>query len=232
MKKYSKRINLLKKKIIEKSYSCENAIALVKTLGNAKFIESVEAHISLNIDPKHPNQHIRTQLNLPYGVGKEVKIAVLTEEELILETLDMGANIAGSDDLIKRISSGVLNFDILITTPQLMPKLTFLGRILGPKGLMPSLKAGTITVDIAKTIQDFKKGKVEYRTDKNGIVHLNFGKISFSENQLKENLLAIYNSIEKNRPAGIRGKFLKSFYICTTMSPALNLDLNSFKINL
>jgi large subunit ribosomal protein L1 len=229
MKKDSKRIRNLKSLIVEKIYALDDAISLLKQLGNAKFVESVEAHISLNIDPKYANQQLRTSLVLPNGTGKSLRIAVFTETDYISEVLKMGATIAGSDDLIEEISSGKIDFDLLITTPQNMPKLAKLGRILGPKGLMPSPKSGTVTQNLNATINEFKKGKVEYRADKTGIVHLNFGKINFSENQLKENLISVYNSIEKNKPTGVKGRYFKSFTICSTMSPAIKLELNSFK---
>jgi large subunit ribosomal protein L1 len=229
MEKDSKRIKALKLLILEKSYSLDNALSLLKQLGTTKFIESVEAHISLNIDPKYANQQLRTSLVLPNGTGKSLRIAVFTEADYVPEVLKMGATIAGSDDLIEEISSGKLDFDILITTPQLMPKLAKLGRVLGPKGLMPSPKSGTVTQNLKETINEFKKGKIEYRADKTGIVHLNFGKANFSEKELKENLLAVYNSIEKNKPSGVKGKYFKSFFICTTMSPSIKLELSSFK---
>jgi len=229
MKKESKRIKNLKSLILEKSYSVDNGVALLKKLGTAKFVESVEAHISLNIDPKYANQQLRTSLVLPNGTGKSLRIAVFTETDYVAEVLKMGATIAGSDDLIEQISAGKLDFDLLITTPQNMPKLAKLGRVLGPKGLMPSPKSGTVTTNLGAAINEFKKGKVEYRADKTGIVHLSFGKIDFSEENLKENLLAVFNSIEKNKPTGVKGRYFKSFNICTTMSPGINIELNTFK---
>ena len=229
MKKQSKRINNLKSIITESSYSVDQAIPLLKTIGTAKFIESVEAHISLNIDPKYANQQLRTSLILPNGTGKSLRIAVFTEADYVDEALKMGATVAGADDLIEDISSGKLDFDLLITTPQLMPKLAKLGRVLGPKGLMPSPKSGTVTQNLGETINEFKKGKLEYRADKTGIVHLSFGKVNFSEEQLKENLIAVYNSIEKNKPTGVKGRYFKSFNICTTMSPTVKIELNTFK---
>jgi large subunit ribosomal protein L1 len=229
MKKESKRRKQLKSLINQSFYSLEEGLQLIKQIGNAKFIESVEAHISLNIDPKYGNQQLRTSLVLPNGTGKSLRIAVLSNPESVSEMFQLGATIAGSDDLIETISSGKLDFDILITTPQLMPKLAKLGRILGPKGLMPSPKSGTVTTNLAEAINEFKKGKLEYRADKTGIVHLSFGKNTFSLEQLKENLISVYNSIEKNKPSGVKGKYFKSFYLCTTMSPSLCLDLGTFK---
>jgi large subunit ribosomal protein L1 len=229
MKKYSKRFQNLKQLITKDTYSLEEGIPLLRNLATAKFIESVEAHVSLNIDPKYANQQLRTSLVLPNGTGNSIRIAVFTEADYVEEILKSGATIAGSDDLIEDITNGKLNFDLLITTPQLMPKLAKLGRVLGPKGLMPSPKSGTVTQNLKEAINEFKKGKLEYRADKTGIVHLNFGKVSFSEIQLKENLIAVYNSLEKNKPSGVRGRYFKSFNICTTMSPAINLELTTFK---
>jgi large subunit ribosomal protein L1 len=229
MKKYTKRIKHLNSLITEESYTANQAVTLLKDLATAKFVESVEAHIALNIDPKYANQQLRTSLVLPNGTGKELKIAVFTEPEYVAEALENGATIAGSDDLLEDMSAGNLNFDILITPPQLMPKLAKLGRVLGPKGLMPSPKSGTVTQNIKEAIVEFKKGKLEYRADKTGIVHLSFGKASFTSEQLEENLNAVFESIEKNKPSGVKGRYFKSFYVCTTMSPALNIQLNSFK---
>ena len=229
MKKYSKRIQNLRSLIIDDSYSVDQAVSLLKKVGNAKFVESVEAHVSLNIDPKYANQQLRTSLVLPNGTGKSLRIAVFTEPDYVSEALAVGATVAGADDLLEEMNAGKLDFDLLITTPQLMPKLAKLGRVLGPKGLMPSPKSGTVTTNLKEAINEFKKGKLEYRADKTGIVHLSFGKIDFSEEQLKENLLAVHSSIEKNKPTGVKGKYFKSFNICTTMSPGITLELSSFK---
>ena len=229
MKKQSKRVEQLKTLIKQESYAVTDAVNLLKQLGTAKFVESVEAHISLNIDPKYANQQLRTSLVLPNGTGNSIRIAVLTEADYVDEVLKMGADVAGADDLLEEIGNGNLNFDLLITTPQLMPKLAKMGRALGPKGLMPSPKSGTVTTDLKATIDEFKKGKLEYRADKTGIVHLNFGKVSFSEQELQENLVAVFDSIEKNKPSGVKGRYFKSFNICTTMSPSLNLELASFR---
>ena len=229
MKKYSKRIQKLRSLLTEDTYAVDQAVSLLKKVGNAKFTESVEAHISLNIDPKYANQQLRTSLVLPNGTGKSLRIAVFTEPDYVSEALSLGATIAGADDLLEEMNAGKLDFDLLITTPQLMPKLAKLGRVLGPKGLMPSPKSGTVTTNLKDAINEFKKGKLEYRADKTGIVHLSFGKINFSEEQLKENLLAVHSSIEKNKPTGVKGRYFKSFNICTTMSPGITLELSSFK---
>jgi large subunit ribosomal protein L1 len=229
MKKESKRLKNLRTLLKEESYSFDNAIAMIKNFGTAKFVESVEAHVSLNIDPKYANQQLRTSLVLPNGTGKTLRIAVFTEADYVAEVLKMGADVAGSDDLIEEINAGKLDFDLLITTPQLMPKLAKLGRVLGPKGLMPSPKSGTVTQNLLESINEFKKGKLEYRADKTGIVHLSFGKVDFPEEQLRENLLDAYNSIEKNKPTGVKGRYFKSFNLCTTMSPGINIELTSFK---
>jgi large subunit ribosomal protein L1 len=230
MKKESKRLTSLRSLIKQPTYSLDEGINLIKQFGTTKFIESVEAHVSLNIDPKYANQQLRTSLVLPNGTGKSLRIAVFTDPEYIPEALQLGATTAGADDLLEEISAGKLDFDLLITTPKLMPKLAKLGRVLGPKGLMPSPKSGTVTSNLGEAINEFKKGKLEYRADKTGVVHLSFGKINFSEEQLRDNLLAVYTSIEKNKPSGVKGKYFKSFNICTTMSPSIKLELSQLKV--
>ena len=208
------------------SLSVEEAIKILKITATAKFIEAVELHANLNIDPKYNDQQLRTTVILPHGIGKEINIAVLTNKDTFSEAETAGANIIGSDDLIKEIGQGNINFDILIATPDMVPKLAQLGRFLGPKGLMPSVKSGTVTTNLETTLAEFKKGKFEYKADKAGIVHARFGKSSFTENQLVENLLFLYKSIEQNRPPGVKGKFFKSLFICTSMGPSIQLDLD------
>jgi len=207
----------------------EEAIVGLKETATTKFIESVELHANLNIDPKYADQQLRTTVTLPNGVGKQTRIAVLTNEENFEEANSAGADIVGNDDLIEQINQGNLDFDLLIATPNMMPKLAKLGRVLGPKGLMPSPKSGTVTSTLEATLTEFKKGKFEYKTDKTGIVHVNFGKTDFTNNQLVENLQSLYKSIEQNRPSGVKGKYFKSLYVCTTMGPSIKLDSNIFE---
>jgi len=207
----------------------EEAINILKQTSTVKFIETVELHANLNIDPKYANQQLRTTVTLPNGVGKSIKIAVLTNETNHSEAESAGADIVGDTDLIEQISQGNIEFDLLIATPDMMPKLAKLGRVLGPKGLMPSPKSGTVTTTLTETLSDFKKGKFEYKADKTGSVHISFGKSDFTDLQLVENLTALYQSIEQNRPSGVKGKYFKSIFICTTMGPSLKLDTNIFE---
>jgi len=206
----------------------EEAIKILKETATAKFVETAELHANLNIDPKYADQQLRTTVTLPHGVGKDVRIAVLTNDANIAEAKEAGADIVGSDDLIEEISQGNLNFELLVATPDMMPKLAKLGRVLGPKGLMPSPKSGTVSTTLTATLSEFKKGKFEYKADKTGVVHVSFGKSDFDENKLGENLEALYRSIEQNRPSGVKGKYFKNLFICTTMGPSIQLDLNAF----
>jgi large subunit ribosomal protein L1 len=206
----------------------QEAIIILKKTANVKFVEMFELHANLNINPRYSNQQLRTTVTLPNGNGKEIKIAVLTNEENFLEAKSAGANIVGNADLIKNINEGDIKFDLLITTPNMMPKLAKLGRILGPKGLMPSPKSGTVTINLKESLTEFRKGKFEYKADKTGIVHVGFGNINLTNKELVENINELYQSIEQNRPSGVKGKYLKSLFISTTMGPSIKLDLNSF----
>jgi large subunit ribosomal protein L1 len=229
MRKLSRRHEKNVVKTKSKIYSSlDEAIQTLKETATAKFTESVELHANLNIDPKYADQQLRTTVTLPHGVGKQMTIAVLTNDTNFEEAKTAGADIVGSNELIEDITQGNINFDLLIATPDMMPKLAKLGRVLGPKGLMPSPKSGTVSNTLTETLTDFKKGKFEYKADKTGVVHVTFGKVNFTEIQLRENLETLYNSIEKNRPSGVKGKYFKSVFLCTTMGPSIKLDLNSF----
>lgn len=230
MRKLSRRQkeNQLKTKNVNFS-TIEEAIDILKQTSTVKFVETVELHANLNIDPKYANQQLRTTVSLPNGIGKSIKIAVLTNEANHSEANMVGADIVGDSDLIEQISQGNIEFDLLVATPDMMPKLAKLGRVLGPKGLMPSPKSGTVTTTLTETISDFKKGKFEYKADKTGSVHVSFGKSDFTNIQLVENLKSLYQSIEQNRPSGVKGKYFKSVFICTTMGPSLKLNTNIFE---
>lgn len=229
MRKLSRRHRENIEKTKNKIYSSlDEAIEILKETSNTKFVESVELHANLNIDPRYADQQLRTTVTLPHGVGKQLRIAVLTNEENFVEAKTAGADIVGNDDLIENITQGNINFDLLITTPNMMPKLAKLGRVLGPKGLMPSPKSGTVSTNLETTLSEFKKGKFEYKADKTGVVHVSFGKSDFGTIQLLDNLKALYNSIEKNRPSGVKGKYFKSLFICSTMGPSIKLDLTAF----
>ena len=229
MRKLSRRQKENLSKIKDKLYSnLTEAISTLKETATTKFVESVELHANLNIDPKYADQQLRTTVTLPNGIGKQTIIAVLTNEENFDEAKSAGADIIGSDDLIEKITQGNINFDLLIATPNMMPKLAKLGRVLGPKGLMPSPKSGTVSNTLTETVTDFKKGKFEYKADRTGVVHVNFGKSNFTDIQLIENLQTLYKSIEQNRPSGVKGKYFKSLFICTSMGPSIKLELDLF----
>jgi large subunit ribosomal protein L1 len=229
MTKISKRTKNNRLKVEPKAYRGLEALKLVKELANAKFVESVEAHINLRLDTKYADQQLRTTLILPKGTGKSIRIAVITQGERIAEALECGADIAGEQELINNILKGELNFDLLIATPDMMPSIAKIGKILGPRGLMPSPKSGTVTSNLKETLEEFKKGKLEYRADKTGIVHLAFGKTNFSAEDLLANLEALQESIDKNRPSGVKGKYWKSFYICSTMGSSVEIDVSDFQ---
>ncbi len=225
MKKLNKRVQDNKNKIIKSLYSIEEALDLLKKTATAKFIETVELHVNL----KTGLNQIRNSVILPNTFGHKISIAVLAPENLINKNLREEADILGNDDLIQEIQKGIINFNLLITVPEMMPKLAKLGKILGPKGLMPSPKSGTVTNNLFETIKEFKKGKFEYKTDKNGILHIPFGKSDLNTEKLKENLIFLYSKIQQNKPAGTKGLFIKSIFVCNTMGPSIAIDTKSFE---
>ena len=228
-KKISRRLQELQKKVEDRAYEPLEAINLLKETATAKFPESAEAHIRLGIDPKYTDQQLRTTVSLPKGTGQTIRVAVLAKGEKVNEAQSAGADIAGSEDLINDIQQGMLDFDRLIATPDMMPQVAKLGRLLGPKGLMPSPKGGTVTTDIAQAIQEFKGGKLEFRADRTGIVHVMFGKASFSPEDLLVNLCALQECIDRNRPSGAKGRYWRSVYISATMGPAIPVDIYTLR---
>jgi len=227
MKKLSKRMAALSTKIEDRIYAPLEALSIIKENANAKFDETIEAHIRLGIDPKYTDQQLRTTVALPHGTGQSIKIAVITSGENVSKAKAAGADLFGEEDLVESINKGNMEFDLLIATPDMMPKVAKLGRVLGPRGLMPNPKAGTVTNDIANSIKEFKAGKLEFRADKAGIVHVRFGKASFTKEALFDNLKTLQESIDKNKPSGAKGKYWKTFYITSTMGPSVQLDINA-----
>jgi large subunit ribosomal protein L1 len=208
----------------EKHYAPLEAVRLLKSLETSKFDETVEVHMRLGVNVRHADQQLRGTLFLPHGLGKTVTVAVFAQGEKAKEAEEAGADFVGGDDLATRISEGWTDFDVAIATPDMMGTVGRLGRILGPQGKMPSPKAGTITFDISKSVSDVKSGKIEYRTDRTGIIHTSLGKKSFDEKALVENYQAVLEEILRAKPAAAKGRYLRSITIASTMGPGLRLD--------
>jgi len=208
----------------KKAYSLEDALKLAVETNPAKFDATVEAHIRLNVDPRQADQNIRATVVLPNGNGKTVRVAVFAPLDEAKKAKTAGADIAEDEEFLKRLDKGTIDFDVLISTPQYMPKLGKYARVLGPKGLMPNPKAGTVTTDIEKAVKEAKAGKVEYRVDKQSIVHIGLGKTNFTAKQLLENANVFFDSLKSQRPASIKGAFVKSVFVTTTMGPSVPVE--------
>ena len=228
-RKTSRRVTELQGKVEKRTYEPLEALKLLKDTATAKFSESAEAHVRLGIDPKYTDQQLRTTVALPKGTGQEIRVAVVARGEKVAEAEAAGADIAGSEELIDEIGKGRMDFDLLIATPDMMPKVARLGRVLGPRGLMPSPKGGSVTTDLESAIKEFKAGKLEFRADRSGIVHLSFGKADFSAEDLLENLKALQECVDRNRPSGAKGRYWRSLYVSSTMGPSIEVDISTLR---
>lgn len=227
VKKYSKNQKAARELLEQnKLYSLEEAIELLPKISKVKFDATAELHVTLNIDPRQADQMVRTNASLPAGTGKTVRVAVIAGEKEAEAAKKAGADSVDADALVKEISKEKFNFDVLIATPDKMGELGKLAKVLGPKGLMPSPKNGTVTADPAKSVGEFKKGKVELKNDANGIVHVAFGKLSFKNEDLYNNAKAVIKALLDAKPAGVKGVFIRSMYLCSSMSPSIKLDHN------
>ena len=225
MAKRGKRYNDISQKVDKlKIYTPEEALDLVFDTKSAKFVETVELAVRLGVDPRHADQQVRGTVVLPHGTGKSVKILVITSGENIQKALDAGADFAGDDEYINKIQGGWLDFDLVIATPDMMPKLGKLGRTLGTKGLMPNPKSGTVTTDVEKTVEEFKKGKVAFKVDKLGSIHLPIGKVNFDKQAIVDNFKVALDQIIKLKPSASKGQYLRTVAISLTMGPGIKID--------
>lgn len=220
-KKYQEVAKLIEK---NKAYSLKDAIELAIKTSPVKFDAALEAHVRLGVDPRQADQNIRTTIVLPNGNGKTVRVAVFAPLDVCKAAKEAGADIAEDEEFLKQLEKGTIDFDVLISTPQYMPKLGKFARLLGPKGLMPNPKAGTVTMDVAKAVKESKAGKVEYRVDKQAIVHIGLGKVSFGADKLLENANAFFDSLRAQKPNSLKGSYVKSVFVTTTMGPSINVE--------
>ncbi|WP_273215652.1 50S ribosomal protein L1 [Helicobacter japonicus] len=224
-KKIAKRLQTLRAKVdSQKIYDVQSGVSAVKSLASAKFDETVEVALCLGVDPRHADQMIRGAVVLPHGTGKKVRVAVFAKGIKADEAKNAGADVVGADDLADEIKNGNINFDIVIATPDMMALVGKVGRILGPKGLMPNPKTGTVTMDVAKAVSNAKSGQVNFRVDKKGIIHAPIGKASFQEDKIVDNMLELVRAINKLKPTSAKGKYIRSSSVSLTMSPAIKLD--------
>ena len=225
MPKHGKRYRALYEKVDrEKAYAPAEAIALIKEMQSVKFSETVECHIRTGLNVRHADEQIRGTIAFPHGLGKDVKIAVFAKGDKAREAEEAGADFVGDDDLAKKVEEGFTDFDVAIATPDMMPVVGRLGKVLGPQGKMPNPKVGTVTMDVAKAVSESKAGKVEYRTDRSAIVHLSLGRTDFDERALLENYAALIEEIHRAKPASAKGKYLETVTITSTMGPGIRID--------
>ena len=210
-------------KIEDRPYELKDALSVIKDTAFAKFDETVEVHMRLGVDPRHADQMVRGTIVLPHGTGKTMRVAVIAQGERIKDAEAAGAEIVGGDDLVEKIAAGFLDFDALVATPDMMKGVGRLGKVLGPRGLMPNPKTGTVTFEVAKAIKEIKAGKVEYRVDKTGIIHAPVGKLSFGVEKLLDNTKALMDAVQKAKPSAAKGKYIKSIYMASTMGPSVSV---------
>ena len=227
-KKYKAAIALFDR---DQQYTPTEAVSIVKKTATKKFDESVDVAIRLGVDPRKADQTVRGTVALPAGSGKTMRIAVIAAGDAANDARTAGADMVGADDLAQQIEGGMMDFDLLIATPDMMPLIGRLGRVLGPRGLMPNPKSGTVTTDVGRAVGEFKGGKVEYRTDRYGNVHVRIGKATFSEADLETNLRAVLDELQRAKPAAAKGKYLKKISLSTTMGPGIKIDVNRLKPN-
>ncbi|MEY3588027.1 MAG: ribosomal protein [Actinomycetota bacterium] len=227
-KKYKAAIALFDR---EQQYTPTEAVSIVKKTASKKFDESVDIAVRLGVDPRKADQAVRGTVALPAGSGKTLRIAVIAAGDAANDARTAGADMVGADDLAQQIEGGMMDFDLLIATPDMMPLIGRLGRVLGPRGLMPNPKSGTVTTDVGRAVGEFKGGKVEYRTDRYGNVHVRIGKASFNEADLETNLRAVLDELQRAKPAAAKGKYLRKISISTTMGPGVKVDVNRLKPN-
>jgi large subunit ribosomal protein L1 len=223
----SKRMTAAKSAVDEnKQYDLREAVGLVKKAATAKFDETVELSLKLGVDPRNADQMVRGTVALPHGTGKKVRVLVFAKGEKETEAKEAGADFVGAEDLVEKVKGGFLDFDAAIATPDMMGSVGKLGRILGPRGLMPSPKSGTVTFDVKKAVKEIKAGKIEFKVDKNADIHAPVARVSFTEDQIFENAYAVFEALMKAKPAAAKGQYLRSATICSTMGPGVRLDCN------
>jgi len=230
MPKHGKKFDAATKKVAKRLHTVPEAVATIRSASFVKFDETVELAMRLGVDPKHADQMVRGTVVLPHGAGKTKKVAVIAAGEKLKEATAAGADIVGGADLVKQIQEGFADFDAVIATPDMMKDVGKLGKVLGPRGLMPNPKTGTVTFDVAKAIREIKAGKVEFRVDKTAIIHVPVGKVSFEDAKLADNALAVIHAVLRAKPSAAKGKYLQSIYLCSTMGPSIAVDPVSVEI--
>lgn len=224
MQKSKRNKTIMEKVDTTKEYSVVDAIQLLKDSSSVKFVETLDCAMKLGVDPRHADQMIRGTVSLPNGTGKKVRVLVITKGDKAKEALDAGADYAGFEEYLEKIKEGWADIDVIVATPDSMGELGKLGRVLGPKGLMPNPKSGTVTMDVAKAVQEVKAGKIEFRVEKAGIVHTSLGKLNFETDKLAENVEAFINTIIKMKPSSAKGQYIKSVYLSSTMGPGIMIS--------